>query len=430
MRHIRILALLAVVPAAVGAQTRDTMRLGELQQRAERADPRAAQTELVAAQSRLRGRNLSTERLPTLSLEGQAQHQSDVTTLGITLPGGVRPPSPPYDTYDARVAATQRLYDPTLAPRRALEDAQLAEQRSRVRVALYADRQQVNDVYFAALRAQTQEDELGLALADLDAQLKLATARVREGSALRSEEATLRAEILKRRQTLAEVEANREAALAVLSDLTGVPLDSGSVLEVPELENQVARVRGLQLVQARPEYEQFVRSRETLARQERIRAAQDWPRLAAYGRAGYGKPGLNMLGNDFDTYWLAGLQVQWTPWTWGADRRDREVLALQREIVRTEEEAFTRRMDRALAQDIVAMDRLAATLAMDDEIITLRERIAAETRARYAEEAVTSAEYVDRQSDVVSARLARAAHRVELAQTRAHYLTTLGIEVR
>ena len=44
--------------------------------------------------------------------------------------------------------------------------------------------------------------------------------------------------------------------------------------------------------------------------------------------------------------------------------------------------------------------------------------------------AISSAEFIDRQTDVLSARITRALHRVELAQARAHFLTTLGIEVR
>jgi len=66
----------------------------------------------------------------------------------------------------------------------------------------------------------------------------------------------------------------------------------------------------------------------------------------------------------------------------------------------------------------------------DDEIVALREQILTETRARFEEGVVTSAEYVDRQTDVLSARTTRALHRVELARARAHFLNTLGIEVR
>jgi len=435
---MKIIALpfLALAPLAAGAQQRDTVRLADLHARALATDPRAAQVELLGAQSSLRRRNLAAERLPSLSLEAQAQHQSDVTALGITLPGGVRPPTTPYDTYDARLVAQQRLYDPTLGARRSLEETQLAEQRARVRVALYAARQQVNDAYFTSLRAQTQVDELRIAVADLEAQLRLAAVRVREGSALPSEEHSLRAEILRRRQALDEWESNHRAALDVLADLTGTPLDSAVALSLPDLAGAVAALKaqlGRDTVltpRTRPEFEQFSRTQEALAWQERARAAQDRPRLTAFGRAGYGKPGLNLLGRDFDPYWLAGVQVQWSPWTWGTGRRDREVLALQRRVLATEEDAFSDRLHRLVTQDIAALDRLEVALATDDEIIALRERIAAETRARYAEGAVTSAEYIDRQSDVVSARLSRAAHRAERAQVQARFLTTMGIEVR
>jgi hypothetical protein len=43
---------------------------------------------------------------------------------------------------------------------------------------------------------------------------------------------------------------------------------------------------------------------------------------------------------------------------------------------------------------------------------------------------ITSADFVDRETDVTSARLARATHRVELARVRARFLTAVGLEVR
>ena len=92
------------------------MPLGALQDSAVLRDPRGRELALLAAQSRLRLQNLTAERRPTLSLEGQAQYQSDVARIPITLPGGVKVPTPPHDTYDAHLAAGQRLYDPSIAP--------------------------------------------------------------------------------------------------------------------------------------------------------------------------------------------------------------------------------------------------------------------------------------------------------------------------
>jgi outer membrane protein TolC len=424
-----MLAPLAAAHAQSSAT--DTLRLGALVTTAVQRDPRGRELELLTLQSKLRQKNLDAEQRPSLSVESQAQYQSDVARIPITLPGGVSPPVPPHDTYDAHVGAQQRIFDPALAPRRAVEDAQLAESQARLRVALFGVRQNVNDAFFASLRAQTQIAELETTITDLEAQARMAETRVHEGAALPSEELALRAELLRRRQSVAELAATRRASLEVLADFTGQPMDSSTVLGTPDLSAEVARARSsLSDLRARAEYEQFARTRDVLERQDAARAAQDKPRVSAFGRVGYGRPGLNPLNTSFDGYWLAGVQLQWTPWNWGATSRDREVLALQRQIVSADEQNFTDNLRRGVTQDLASIDRLGATLVADDEIVALRERIAAETRTRFAEGVVTSAEYVDRETDVLSARISRASHRVELAQARARFLTTLGIEVR
>ena len=124
------------------------------------------------------------------------------------------------------------------------------------------------------------------------------------------------------------------------------------------------------------------------------------------------------------------MQLEWTPWNWGTTAREREVLAIQQQVVATEEAAFAERVRRTTAGDLATIDRLERALASDDTIIALRERILRETRLRFTEGVVTSAEWVDRQTDALAARLARATHRVELAQARARFLTSVGIEVR
>jgi outer membrane protein TolC len=425
-------ALGAIVLAAhAGAQaTTDTLRLADLQSAAMRRDPRDVQAALLAQQSRLRRENIQADRNPTLAIEAVAQYQSDVTRLALSLPG-VQVPTPPHDTYDARVVAQQRLFDPTRGPRLAVEDAQLASSRASLATALYVNRQTVNDAFFAALRSQAQIAELETSLTDLEAQLSVAVARVREGAALPSEEMIIRAELLRRRQVVAEVHAAQASSLVILADLTATRLDTGRVFGEPDVAATVQLARtALDSARGRPEFAQFAAARDLLVKQEEARSAADKPRLSLFGRAGYGRPGLNALNTSFDTYWLAGVQAQWSPWTWGTSARDREALRLQRQIVDADEAAFAAGLRRAVAQDLASIDRLAADLASDDEIIALRERVLLETRARYREAVINSAEYVDRQTDVLSARITRAQHRVELAQYRAHFLTTLGIEIR
>jgi outer membrane protein TolC len=409
----------------------EPLRLATVQEDAARADPRRRQLELLAAQADLRLRSIDAERLPSFTGESQAQHQSDVVTFPFPTTNGRDVSSPPRNTYDLHVSADQRLLDPTAGPRREVERAQLKEAQARVEVTRFGLRQEVNEAFFAATLLQERMGVLAAAITDLEARLRDASARVEEGMALPGEAASVEATLLQRRQDHAELRARRRAALARLEVLTARSLTDETVLALPDLAGAVEQARRAEeQPRVRPEYEQFARTRERLASQEQVVAAGKRPRLSAYGRAGYGRPGLDFVSDEFDAYWLAGVRLHWAPWKWGSDRREREVLALQREIVAADERAFTEGLRRGVQPDLADIDRLDEALALDERIVGLREAIEGETRARFEEGVVTAAEYVDRHTDVLEARLALAAHRVERALAGARYLTTLGLEVR
>lgn len=408
----------------------DTLGLAVLHADALRRDARTMQLELLERQTALRLRSLDAERLPALSVLAQGQYQSDVASIPFMVPG-VTPPTPPNDTWDTHLAARQRLYDALPGARRDVEHAQLAESQARVRVARYQVRRGVDEAYFTALLLQAQAAEVAAAITALEAQLRVAAERVDEGAALPSEAAMLEAALLRRRQALDELATGESAAKRVLGALTGRTIDDGVALALPDLGDDVAAARSsLAGLRARPEYEQYASSREVLDRQQRSVSTRRLPRVSAYGRAGYGQPGLNPLAGGFDTYWLTGVQVEWTPWTWGSTEREREVLALQQQVIATEEAAFTEELLRAAATELAGIDRLERTLESDDAIIALREQILHETQLRFDERVITAAEYVDRETDVLDARLARVAHRVELSRAHARFLTLTGVEIR
>src|SRR6185437_4726949 len=435
-RPVRAAAIAAMSicagPMAVSGQSaaRDSLRLDDLQNRAVQHDPRTRQLDLLTSQSALRLQDIDASQLPVISANADGQYQSQVVTLPLRLPNGLSFPVPPHDTYDAHVGAQQPIYDPTVRARRGVERAQLAASQAAVQTSTFALRQNVNDAYFSALLQQAQYAEQESAITDLEARRKVAASRVAQGAALRSETEMLDAELLRRRQAATQLAAGRDAALVVLGDLTGQQIPAADALVLPDLSAAVARVRqDVDTLRARPEYEQFARSRDVLAQQQTSLGAADLPRVSAFGRAGYGRPGLNPLAQAFSNYWLAGVQVEWTPWNWGATRRDREVLELQRQIVATNEAAFDRSVQRSIAREVASIDQLAQTLADDDTIVALRENILRETGFRFSEGVVTSADYVDRETDLLDARLSRATHRVQLAQARANFLTSLGLGV-
>lgn len=443
---LRALTLLLLVtgaasgalPHAAHAQTSattqpapaDSLHLGALQDSAVAHDPRGAQLALQRARTDLRLHDIAAEQLPALGANAQAQYQSDVTRVGIVLPSGMAVPTPPHDTYDAYLDVHEPLFDPSRAPRRAAQRAELAQSEAAVHTTLYSLRQQVNDAFFDALTLQAEEAELDAAVANLRAQLAVASSRVRNGAALPGDSAAIMAELLRRQQDRTQLEASRTASLAVLADLTGDTLAPRRALALPDLAARIAQARAsADTLSARPEYAQYSTSRALLATQQGQVASAARPQLVAFARAGYGRPGLNMLHDQFEWYWLAGLRVQWAPFTWGSNTRDQQSLALQQRLVTTEESAFRSSLRRAATRATAQVDFLEHALASDSSIVSLREESAREARLRYDEGVITAADYVTRETDLLNARLTRASHRVQLAQARANYLTMLGVEV-
>ena len=428
-----VLGALVVAGPSAAQQTaagpRDSLRLSTLQAEALAADPRIRQLGLQAQATTLGLRNLAAERLPAFSGTGQAQYQSAVTHVAVAVPG-ITVPTPPANTIDARLNAQQAILDPSLRAREALEQAQLGESQAQVHTTLYGLRQEVNESFFSALLAQERAGQVEATIADLEARLRETETRRREGAATPGDTAAIAASLLQRQQDLAQIRADRRAALNRLSDLVGRSIADTTPLAIPAMDTTVTRAlrTSIDSLRARPEYRQFTATRERLERQEAVVAAQDKPRLSAFGRLGFGRPGLNMLSSEFQSYWLAGVQVQWAPWNWGSTERDRESLAIQRDIVATNEAAFTASLRRGVQQSLATMERLDTTLVLDDRIIALREQVEQETAAKLRESVVTAAEYADRATELLAARLARAQHRVELAQARAVFLTTIGVD--
>ena len=421
----------AQAPAPAPAPPADSVRLGALQDSAVARDPRAAQLALQRQRTTLTLDNIASEQLPSLAATGQAQYQSDVTRVGLTLPGGMTVPTPPHDTYDAYLSVREPLLDPSRAPRRAVARAQLAQSESTVHTALHALRQQVNDAFFDALTLQAEQAELDAAITSLRTQLAVASSRVRNGAALPGDSAAIMAALLRRQQDRAQLDARRVASLAVLADLTGHTLAAHESLARPDLASAVARTRAAaDTLRARPEYAQYAASRTLLGTQERQVAAATRPQLAAFTRAGYGRSGLDMLSDRFEWYWLAGVQVQWAPFTWGSNSRDRQSLDIQQQLVATEESAFRAALRRSSTRATAQLDFLEHALASDSSIVALREESAREARLRYGEGVITAADYVDRETDLLNSRITRVIHRVQLSQARANYLTMLGIEVQ
>src|SRR5688500_17257239 len=330
---------------------------------AEASDPRAREISLLRQQWELRDRNIAVQRRPAFSVESLAQYQSDVPTSPFTDPSGQPAFTAPKETYDAFLRAEQRLFDPTLSRQAALQRAQLAEDQARVRTALYALRQQVSDAFFAVALLDQRAGVLAAAIADLSARASEMEARVREGTALRADFAAIEASRIQRLQEEDELRTNRRAALQRLATIVGRPLDPAATPVLPNLASEVSQVRAAgPQARGRPEFAQFARARERLERQREAAVVQAQPKLSAFGRVGYGRPGLNFIRDEFDTYGVGGIRLQWNAWSWGTPTRESEIASMQAEFVKAEEEDFASTLEQSSGIDVATFVRLDGTV--------------------------------------------------------------------
>lgn len=436
MKAIWITVFVLAAPViATPADAQDTLRLPVLQEAAVRQDPRAVQLLLQETATELRLRTLAAERLPSLTVRGDASHQSEVPGIPIELPDA-QVPQPPERRYEAALEVEQLLFDGgVLSRRRAEEQARLRSERARIAAALHPLRSEVNQAFFRSLLLQSRIEEATLLIADLEARLELIRTQVREGTALPGDTAVVRAEMLRAEQNLDEAATDRRAALAILARLTDMRITDGDVLEVPDLEEAVRRIQSAveptdSALRIHPRYAAFEAEREQLRQQSLVLRSQTRPQVSAFGQLAYGRPGLKQFTDEFHEYWLAGVRLRWQPWNWGSNGRDREVLRIRQEIVRTEEAAFAEQLRREVEDEVQTVERLESAIAIDERIIALREQVERQARAQLTERAITPAEYVDVRTDLQEARLALRRHRIELAQARAQYLTTLGARPR
>ena len=418
----------------------DTLDLPTLRAAAAARDPRAVQPELYARAARLRIEALRADRLPQIAFTGQATAQSAVPSVPISLPDGTTP-SAPKEQARIQVEADWALYDGGRTALRAeLERARLDEQTAGAAVSLYPLRQATTEAFFGAVLLRSQAETLGLAARDLDARLQVLRDRARQGAALDADADALEADLLGLRQQVAEVEADRAAALAVLADLTGLAIGPDDVLAVPDLSREIERRRSQGSVldmsemsdalgtAGRPEFARFQATAQRARAEARLARASTAPTISLFGQAGVGRPSpFDFLSDEVSEYALVGVRVRWAPFDWGRSRRESQAALVQADLARTEADALARQLVRDTEDEVADLDRLMDALDVDARIVALREE-ALRVAGRQLDEGVLLPDaYTDRVTDLAAARLTLDRHRVEIARAQARALTTLGL---
>lgn len=377
--------------------------------------PNLKQAEVWQEITSLKKENTKTNYLPQVSLNGQATYQSDVTKVDIAMPG-INIPSVAKDQYKAYAEFRQNIWDGGLtAASLKLEDAVLKSNLSQVEVELYKLNDQVAQAFFTILAINKQKSVLEAQKTVLLEQLKMVQSGIKNQVLEESSALSLNAEIINIEQNELQLDAGKKTAFKMLSILTGHSISEDNKLEF----EQSAFSTETEL--SRPELQLFSNQSAQLETQMNLLDKSRNPKIFGFGQAGYGRPGLNMLNDKFDTYYLIGLGLSWNVFDWKKTSRQKQTLQLQQQMVKHQKETFVQNMDLLLVQQSEQIDKLGKMLEKDDQLVNLKTEITKATASKLKNGTINSADYVrDLQAETVS-KINRELHQIQLNESIEKY---------
>ncbi|MBK5214379.1 MAG: TolC family protein [Flavobacteriaceae bacterium] len=410
--------LIAFTPLFASAQ--QILTLDECYILAEKNYPLAKQTALLEEKTNTEIRVLEKEKLPKLDLNAQATYQSDVIQFPLQIPdSNIEPPNK--DQYRATLDANQLIYNGgSIAANTRLKTAELETQQQQVAVNLYTLKNRINQNYFGILLFQEQENLLLSKMEELDARLKEVNSGVKYGAVLPASEQILKAEQLKLEQQISQTNFDRKKALNNLSLLLSENLDSKTTLINPEilvLSETVSR---------RPELTLFELQQSQLETSKEVISKSNYPKLLGFAQAGYGNPGLNMLDNSFQDFYMVGLKLNWNIFDWGKTKEKKQAVDISKEIISTEKETFLLNNEMQQKEAESDINKYEAMLLKDVEIIELREKVLQSTTSQLQNGAITSSEYITELNNLYEAKIGQQLHEVQLALAKANYKIIKG----
>ena len=419
---IKGLVWIIVLSSTAAAQVSGPLTLDTCYKRAQANHPLSRQAPLFEESTRMQESVLSSNYLPQVSIGGQVSWQSDVTALPISIPN-VSIPSLDKDSYKVNLDVNQLIWDGGMISRqKELEKAGLLVNLKTVEIENHRLRETVNQVFFTILIYQEREKLLRLNMSELQSKLRKIRSGVANGTVLQSNADVLDAEIINIEQLLTELVHSKASAIYKLGELTGTSLSNNIELEIPVTDSMPPMLTDL-----RPEYRLFELQQEKLGVQKSMTGIRMLPRVAAFGTVGYGKPGLNMLSNQFDGFAMVGARFSWTIWNWNQHRKESRIIEIQQDVIETQKQNFQKNQRillNSLKQDILKTENM---IAADFRIVSLRDAVEKSAAALLDQGMITSTEYLTEKNQQTQAQLNLQLHKIQLQLARINYITASGM---
>jgi outer membrane protein TolC len=411
--------LIVLLPGILLAQNQLTIE--QCYELARNNYPLIKQKELIEQSKEFSVANVRSGYLPQISINAQATYQSDVTSVPISVPGfSIETLSK--DQYKVYGELSQSLYDGgAIKNQKAIAETNARVEDQKLEIDLYKIRERINQLYFGVLLVDEQLKQIDLLKKDLQTNIARAESALRNGTAFKMTVDLLQAEFLKVTQRTIEAQAMRQTYLEMLGYFINQPLDESTQLTKPivlSFDDQPQLTR--------PEINLFNYQSEMLGAQYQLGKTKTMPRVGLFLQGGYGKPALNQLKNEFDTYYLGGIRLNWSLSGFYNSKRDKQLFDINLQQVNAQKEAFVFNTNLASNQQKGELTKLQRLIEVDDQIIELRTRIKKTAEVQQENGVITTNDYLRELNAEDQAKQNRLLHEMQLLMALYAYQNTIG----
>jgi outer membrane protein TolC len=413
MKRILIISFLLVV---FYANAQQSLNLEDCYALANKNYPIAKQIDLLKQKSDYEVNALQTAKLPKVDLNAQGTYQNQVTTI----PNPFLEPLNK-DQYKATLDVNQLIYNGGLIDANTkLKEAQTKTQQQQVEVNLYQLKARINQLYFSILLLQERKELLVSKQEQLVSKIKEVNAGIKFGAILPASEKVLEAENLKIKQQLSEIQFDKKRLFENLSSLTFTTVSETTVLQKPNIITSETSENN------RPELKYFEFQNQQIEASKTVVSKNNLPKLNAFGTAGYGNPGLNMIDNSFQPILMVGLKANWNVFDWNKSKSEKDALTVSADIVATEKETFLLNNSLQLQEMNNEIQKSEEIIKTDSEIISLREYVEKSANSQLKNGVITTSEYLVEFTNLYEAKTNQKIHEIQLDLAKANYQVSKG----
>ena len=349
--------------------------------------------------------------LPQVNITAQATYQNDVTQFPVKLPNvNVEPLSK--DQYKVFADVSQTIYDGgNIRNQKNLAKIQSEVQTIQTEVELDKLKERINQLYFGILQTNKQWTQLQFTKLDIKEGIKKAEAQLKNGVIFRSNLDVLKAELVKIEQKEIELQAIKQNFVQMLSYFIKKNIDENTQLETPE---KILLTKN----NNRSELKLFDAQKQLLETQRKIINTKNTPKLGAFFQGGYGKPGFNMLKNEFDTFYIAGVRLNIPITGFYTKKNDLQLLDNQSQDIEIQRENFLFNQNFTEIQQKNDLDKIQNLIDKDDELITLRKSIKKASLAQLENGVITTNDYLREINAEEQAVLTKISHEIQYLLTQ------------